>query len=228
VYCYAQDVTRFEMSRCWGEVVEVKVNIVTALKKELAKGHSGVYGIGTVTDPYQPLEEKYELTRGCLRLLRRAGAEVSILTKSSLVLRDLDLLKDWTGAEVGMSIGCFDDVIASRFEPGVCPPSERLRALASLVRAGVPTYIMAAPILPGIGDSEAALSRLIGAASDAGVKRVMWDKYNPKPMAGARMKRAMSSLHSAWPPAVVTEHHAVRAILERECRAKRIELVDAF
>jgi len=228
LYCYAQDVTRFEMSRGWGEVVEVKVNIVGALKKELAKGHSGVYGVGTVTDPYQPLEEEYELTRGCLRLLRRAGANVSILTKSALVLRDLDILKGWGGAEVGISVGCPDDSIASRFEPGASPPSERFSTLASLSQAGVQTYLMAAPILPGISDSESSLAELIRAASSAGVKHVIWDKYNPKPMAGARMKKAMATSRAAWPPAGSSDLRIVKAVLERECRSRGLELVDAF
>src|SRR5512137_1135841 len=90
VYCYAQDVTRFEMGKPWGEEIVVKTNIVAALKKQLEKKSQGVFGIGTVTDPYQPLEKEYELTRGCLSLLRRKGASVSILTKSDLVTRDLD------------------------------------------------------------------------------------------------------------------------------------------
>src|SRR4030065_2036625 len=87
-YCDAQDVTRFEMARPWGDVIEVKTNFVGNLRRDLEKNSKGVYGLGTVTDPYQPLEERYELTRGSLALLKRFRARVSILTKSDLVLRD--------------------------------------------------------------------------------------------------------------------------------------------
>ena len=228
-YCYAQDVTRFEMSRAWGDVVEVRVNIVTRLKKELQKGASGVYGVGTVTDPYQPLERKHELTRGCLRLLRGAGATVSILTKSDLVLRDLDILSGWPDVEVGISVGCCDDEVASRIEPGASSPSARFGALSALADAGVDVYLMAAPIIPGVCDSEGMLVQLVKASADVGVRRIMWDKYNPKPMAGARIRRALSACGTtttlAQSPSVVQR---VRSILERECSTRKIELMDAF
>ena len=228
-YCYAQDVTRFEMGRPWGDVVEVKINIVSRLRRELEKGASGAYGIGTVTDPYQPLEKEYELTRGCLKLLRRANARVSILTKSSLVLRDLDVLKGWPGAEVGVSIGCCDEVVASKIEPGAAPVSERFRALSSLAGDGIDVYLMAAPILPGICDSERSLTELVGMAADSGVRRIMWDKYNPKPMAGARMRRAAASCGLELAPAHdEASVQKIRSVLERECSIRGIELLNAF
>jgi DNA repair photolyase len=216
------------MASDWGGIIEVKTNIVEVLKKELAKRTSGVYGVGTVTDPYQPLEKEYELTRGCLRMLRRSNARVSILTKSSLVLRDLDILRDWKGLEVGISIGCPDDHHASELEPGASPPSERFEAMSSLSKNGIDVYLMAAPIIPGVGDSEKSLVQLIASAADSGARRVIWDKYNPKPMAGARMKRTMAALGMKWPPEAHSGTGSVGSILIRECRAKGLELEDAF
>lgn len=228
-YCYAQDVTRFEMARPWGDVVEVKVNIVSRLKDELRNGVRGVYGIGTVTDPYQPAERKFELTRRCLEVLRREGAKVSILTKSDLVLRDLDLLRGWEGAEVGVSIGCSDDRIAQVIEPGAPSPSTRFSALKSLSEAGIDIYLMAAPIVSPYCDSEQQLVELVTRATAARVRRLMWDKFNPKPCAGARLRRAIESsdLLRAHPPGTA-DWKAVKAVLKRECQAHGIELLDAF
>jgi DNA repair photolyase len=228
-YCYAQDVTRFEMDREWGSVVEAKINIVSRLKRELEKGAKGVYGIGTVTDPYQPAEKEYELTRGCLVLLKRAKARISILTKSDLVLRDSDILSDWDGSEVGMSIGCPYDNVASVTEPGACPPSRRFAALARLSEAGIANYLMAAPILPGICDSDEAFEDLVQGATDAGVSRIIWDVFNPKPLAAARLKLALSSKGlTPRSPSGRSYAGTLRAILARQCSIHGIELIDAF
>ena len=228
-YCYAQDVTRFEMDKEWGSVVEAKINIVSRLKKELEKGAKGVYGIGTVTDPYQPAEKEYELTRGCLVQLKRAKARASILTKSDLVLRDSDILSDWDGSEVGISIGCPYDDVASVTEPGACPPSRRFAALARLSEAGITNYLMAAPILPGMCDSKEAFEDLVQGATEAGVSRIIWDMFNPKPLAAARLRLALSSkeltLRSSSERSNVD---SVRAILARQCSIHGIELIDAF
>jgi DNA repair photolyase len=228
-YCYAQDVTRFETGKEWGSVIEVKINIVQRLKKELEKSAEGVYGIGTVTDPYQPVEKQYELTRGCLVLLKRAGAKLSILTKSDLILRDLDIISDWDGAEVGISIGCPYDDVAAVTEPGACSPSKRFEVLAALSRAGISSYLMAAPILPGVCDSEEALKVLVSLGAKAGVRRIIWDVFNPKPMATPRLRRSLSSKGLALGPLhTKSEINSLRRILSFECSALGIGLSDAF
>lgn len=228
-YCYAQDVTRFELGRPWGEVCEVKANIVDVLKKELSKGARGVYGIGTVTDPYQQLEERHQLTRGCLAALKQKGASVSVLTKSPLVLRDLDLLRGWTGAEVGMSVGSVDTEVARVIEPGAPAPGKRLEALRALSDAGVQVYLMAAPIVPGLSDADDMLKMLVADARAANVRLIMWDMYNPRPGAVARMREALSAaglgqLRRATPSDVVR----VREVLADACAEKGVELVSAF
>lgn len=229
LYCYVQDVTGFALDRPWGSVVEAKVNIAHQLKVELEKGVDGVVGVGTVTDPYQPAEKELEITRNCLSILKRYGSRVSILTKSDLVTRDLDILKGWEGAEVGISIGCPDDAIASTLEPGAPPPSRRFDALARLTEAGVDTYLMAAPIVPSASGSDGVLKELVQKAAGAGVRRIMWDGLNPKPIASKRMVAAMPTLKADLEVArSETWSSRVRIRLAEECVTKGITLVDAF
>lgn len=228
-YCYAQDVTRFEMTRPWGETVEVKVNFIQRLRRELEKGARGVYGLGTVTDPYQPLEKNHELSRGSLELLKRAGARVSILTKSDLVLRDIELLRGWAGAEVGMSVSTLDEDISKILEPGASSPRRRLDALASMASEGISVYLMLAPVIAILGDSEEDLKGVVDKASDASVKSIMWDKYNPKPMSNSRLNRTLDGKGIA--PVVLhtpDEVKRIDSILRREGRLRGIKIVDAF
>jgi DNA repair photolyase len=228
-YCYAQDVTRFEVGRPWGETIEVKVNLVQRLKRELESRVEGVYGIGTVTDPYQPIEKEYELTRGSLSLLRRSGARVSVLTKSDLVLRDVDLLRSWHDAEVGMSISCLDDSVARIVEPRAPPPNRRLRALAALASEGVSTYLMFAPVIPGLGDSDEELRDVVREAKEASVRSIMWDRFNPKPIASSRLKAALSE-RGIEPRSAASSSDAkrIRSVLGNEGHSQGIRIDDAF
>lgn len=228
-YCYAQDVTRFELGRPWGEVVEAKINIASKLERELAKASGGVIGIGTVTDPYQPIEEEYRLTRHCLEQIARTSARASILTKADLVLRDLDLLCRMDGVEVGVSIGIHDESIASVVEPRAPSVKRRFEVLRSLSENGIDAYLMVAPIIPGIADSPESLRALIRDASAAGVKRVMWDRFNSKPMASARLRAALAAGNlpklRLW---TSHESEAARRVLSTECEMRGIQLLDAF
>ena len=181
-----------------------------------------------MTDPYQPLEEVHELTRGCLVLLRRFGARASVLTKSDLVLRDADLFEGWEGAEVGVSIGSVDEGLCSLLEPNAPTPRRRFEALATLSEAGVDTYLMAAPVVPGLSDSDDALESLVRSATEAGVRRIIWDGWNPKPMATVRLARALEGAGleagentEAWR----TDRHG---LLGRLCGEAGMELTYAF
>ena len=229
-YCYAQDVTRFEMSKPWGSVIEVKAGIVQCLKNELGKRpKQGTFGIGTVTDPYQPLEREYELTKGCLAILKRYGMSASVLTKSDLVLRDLDILKSWNGVEVGMSIGCADDEIARLIEPGAAVPTRRFGALRRLADEGVSIYLMAAPIIPGVSDSKESVEHLLDCAQESGVRSVIWDKYNPKPIAGKRIREALAAagMKTATPHDDQSESHLSR-LFSQGCAARGMTVTKAF
>ncbi len=227
-YCYAQDVTRFEMARDWGEVVEVKTNFVQMLQKQLSRKPRGTFGLGTVTDPYQPLEKEYELSRESLKELKQAGSSVSVLTKSDLVVRDLDLLQGWRSAEVGVSLGSVEDGVAAILEPGAPSPIRRLDALKKLSDGGVDTYVMAAPIIPGISDSEAVLRSLVCKVAGTGAKRIMWDKFNPKPMASQRLRKLAPRGSMVLAKADEIWISRVRRLLSEECEASNLELLEAF
>jgi DNA repair photolyase len=131
--------------------------------------------MGTNTDPYQPAEGHYRLTRGLIEVLSKHRNPFSILTKSSMILRDIDLLVDAsqrTEVELAISIGTDDDAVGRLTEPGAAPPSRRLQALTQLAAAGLRPSVLMAPILPGISDGEPQLRRLVRACLDAGAERV--------------------------------------------------------
>lgn len=150
LYCYATFMKRFTGHReSWGQFVDVKVNAPDLLKKEITKKKPGKVWISGVCDPYQPLEAKYRLTRQCLEILAGNDWPVIVQTRSPLVLRDIDVIKKGRFFEVGCSVTTADDSIRRLFEPAAPPIKERIRALDELHQAGIRTYAMIAPILPG-------------------------------------------------------------------------------
>jgi DNA repair photolyase len=149
-YCYARYMKRFTGHRePWGQFVDVKVNAPDLLKKEILKKTPGRVWVSGVCDPYQPLEAKYRLTAQCLEILSQNDWSVTVQTRSALVLRDVDILKEGREFEVGFSIGTADDHIRKLFEPSTPPIAERINALGELHQAGIITFAMIAPILPG-------------------------------------------------------------------------------
>jgi DNA repair photolyase len=126
----------------------VKINAPELLQKEIKRKKKGDVWISGVCDPYQPLEKKYELTRKCLEILVQNNWPVIIQTRSPLVLRDLDILKQAESMEVGLSITTANDEIRKIFEPYAPPIPERLKTIGTIHRNGIRTYVMIAPILP--------------------------------------------------------------------------------
>jgi len=150
VYCYARFMKRFtNHPEKWGEFVDVKINAPEVLEKELLKNpkRGGIF-LGSVTDAYQPVEKKYELTREILKVLLNYEFPVSILTKSGLITRDIDLLKQFKKLEAGFSISTLNKEIKENFEP--CSPlvKQRIEALKKLHDSGVKTYAFISPVLP--------------------------------------------------------------------------------
>jgi len=193
-YCYAIFMKRFtDHSEEWGSFVDVKVNFLERLEREVKKAKPGVVMISSVTDPYQPLEEKYKLTRGSLEILSKYDFPVSIQTKSDLVLRDVDLLKNLKECEVGFTITCLDPEIQKRFEPHSSSTQERFEALKKLNEAGIDTFIFFGPVLPYFFDTEKSIALLLQKALETKVKFVYIDKMNYTPSIWERVKRFLSS-----------------------------------
>jgi DNA repair photolyase len=148
-YCYATFMKRFTgHTEPWGSFVDSKTNAPEVLHRQMKKASRGHVLISSVTDPYQPVEEKYKLTRRCLEVLLPHQFSVDILTKSPLVLRDLDLLKQFKELEVGITITTDDDEIRKIFEPHASPIEARIQALKTLSKAGLKTYAFIGPLLP--------------------------------------------------------------------------------
>jgi len=151
----------------------VKPDAAELLEKELAAPNyrPKVMAIGTNTDPYQPIERRYQVMRRILEVLDKAGHPVGIVTKSALVLRDLDILARMAErnlAKVALSVTTLDSELARKMEPRASTPARRLEALRRLSQAGIPTTVMVAPIIPALNDSE--IERILDAAAAAGVK----------------------------------------------------------
>jgi DNA repair photolyase len=173
-YCYAPFVLREK--RPWGTFLEVKTNAADVLSKEILKNKSGNILISSVTDPYQSLEKKYKITREVLKKLNK-DFFVSILTKSALVLRDLDLFRK-LNCEVGMTITTLDEDAAKVFEPNSSLPEERLDALSYIKVSGIKTYIFFGPLLPFISDVN--LEKTISRFSMAKPDKIYVDRLNIK------------------------------------------------
>lgn len=189
-YCYAIFMKRFtDHSEEWGTFVDVKVNFLERLEKEVKKAKPGVVMISSVTDAYQPIEEKYRLTRGALEILCGYDFSVSIQTKSDLVLRDIDILKRIKECEVGFTITCLDENIQRKFEPSSSTTQKRFEAMKKLKDEGTDTFIFFGPILPYFSDKEDSLHSFMQKALEAEVKFVYIDKMNYTPSIWERVKR---------------------------------------
>ena len=176
VYCYAALFMRRYSghSEPWGEFVDVKVNAPALLAKQIVKAKQGTIWFASVCDPYQPLEERYGLTRRSLEVLIGRDFPVEIQTKSARVRRDLDVIRRLSDVEVGFTIATDDETIAGMFEPKASPVQERVEVLREFKAAGVPTFAFAGPLLPGNPERLAAF--LAGA-----VDRVLIDRMNYVP-----------------------------------------------
>jgi len=162
----------------WGKFVDARVNAPQVLSRELSRAVKGLVMLSSVTDPYQPLEKKYELTRKCLQRLLMHQFPITILTKSALVLRDLDLLTKFSNCEVGFTITTTVDDDRKKVEPFSSPVEERLSALEELHGKGVSTYVFLGPILPYITDGDENLQDMVMNFAKAKVGCVIVDRLN--------------------------------------------------
>src|SRR5437773_4644759 len=188
----------------YGTSIRVKVNIPEVLRRELARPswrREGV-AIGAATDPYQPAEGRYGLTRACLEALGEAANPFSLITRGPLIVRDVDVLAAAArraDVSVTFSVPTLDTEIWRRTEPGTAPPRQRLRALRMLIDAGIDAGVGIAPVLPGISDRPELLADVVRAARDAGATNVWCNVLYLQP--GTR-EHFMEHLARDWPELV--------------------------
>jgi len=184
----------------WGDFVDVKANAAQVLRKQLKNTKPALVLLSSVTDPYQPVEAEYGLTQDCLRSLLEVDFPVSILTKSALVSRDINLFQRFTSCEVGLTITTLDEGLRSVIEPSASPSRSRLEALRKLHDTGISTYAFVGPILPILG--EAGLENLLSKLHEAGVSRVLLDRLNIKAGNWATIEDAVSRNYPEQLPAI--------------------------
>ncbi len=185
----------------YGASIRVKTNIAEVLRRELARPswERETVVLGAATDPYQPAEGRYRLTRACIEVLADAWNPFSIITRGPLIVRDVDVLAEAASradVSVTFSIPTLDDEIWRRSEPGTAPPRQRLRALKHLVDAGVKAGVGMAPILPGLSDKPELLADVVREARAAGASGVWANMLHLQP--GTR-EHFLAALERDWP-----------------------------
>jgi len=182
-YCYARFMIRYtgHQGEEWGEFIDAKINAPRVLQQQLRRKRSFAKDpvlFSSVTDAYQPVERRFELTRRCLEVLVRHQFPISILTKSDLVLRDTDLLGEGPENEVGMTIITLNERVRRVFEQGAPPSTQRIEALRSLSTQGIRTYAFIGPIIPYLSTPD--LEELIRLLGESGVSYILFDRLNIK------------------------------------------------
>ena len=180
VYCYARTTHGYfglNPGRDFEEIIFVKTDLAAALRRDLARPgwRFESIAIGTATDPYQPAEGTFKITRACLEILAAAANPCSVTTKGTLLVRDIDIMQELAGTTrfaIYLSLITLDLDLWRRLEPGAPPPASRLRVLDRLRAAGIPTSVFLAPIVPGLTDRPEQLSAVIRAAADHGATGV--------------------------------------------------------
>jgi DNA repair photolyase len=213
----------------YGSSIRVKVNIAAVLRHELARRSwdGGAIAIGAATDPYQPAEGRYRLTRGCVEALRDAASPFSIITRGPLIVRDAELLAEAaavTDVHVTFSVPTIDADVWRTTEPGTAPPLQRLRALSVLVAAGVKASVGMAPLLPGLSDHPSQIERVVLAAREAGACGIWANLLYLRP--GTR-EHFLHCLERDWPELLprYEELYARGAYLPNSVSAPTRELV---
>jgi DNA repair photolyase len=185
----------------YGASIRVKTNVAEVLRRELARPswQREMVAMGAATDPYQPAEGRYRLTRACIEVFAEAASPFSIITRGPLIVRDIDVLADAARSarvSVTFSVPTLDHEIWSRTEPGTAPPRQRLRALSRLAEAGIDAGVGMAPILPGLSDRPELLAEVVREARAAGATGIWANLLYLRP--GTR-EHFLAALERDWP-----------------------------
>jgi DNA repair photolyase len=213
-YCYARFMQRFHPhDEPWGAFVDVKLNAVEVLNRQLRRAEPGTVFLSSACDGWQPIEAQWRLTRRCCQLLLERGFELHVLTKSVLVLRDLDLFAG-RPVELGVTLTTLDERLRELWEPGAASVEARLGVIEAARRAGLKTSVMFGPLLPFLSDSQAAIDALLERAADLGIDRIWVDGLNPRP----RVWPAVAELLRARFPELLQPYRKI--LFDRPSRAK--------
>ena len=190
IYCYVPDVLRKkDFVDSWGDKVYAKENIAEVLSRQIKTLNQGIIGFSTVTDPYQPYEKRACLVRPLIEKMLEKGLKISFQTKSSLILRDIDIIKG-ENVEVGFTLTSFDKDFSQLFEPRASLPEDRVEAIETFALRNVKTYIFYGPIIPGYNDDDGTISHIMVLAKKT-KSRILFDKLNMRPLLSSRMSKVL-------------------------------------
>ncbi|RLI63435.1 MAG: radical SAM protein [Candidatus Asgardarchaeum californiense] len=230
VYCYVPNILRIHRN-LWGNFVDVKSNIPNILSKELKNKKRGIVGISTVTDPYQPIEKKYKLTRYCLEQLLRYDFPICIQTKSSLVSRDFEIISKFSDAEIMISIATFDDNARQLLEPNSSSIDDRLKVLKECSRRGIKSSVFFGPIYPTITKDD--IPQILDTFIEYNVSEIMIDDLNLKPGIWDNIKRHISGheIYRSFLKNIFENkdyYNQIRKEFLRIGKEKSVRIIDAF
>ncbi len=230
-YCYVPNVLKIDREK-WGFFVDVKTNIPNVLSKEIRKKEKGVVGISTVTDPYQPIEKKYKLTRFCLEQLLIHGYPICIQTKSDLVLRDKDIITRFSKAELMISIGTLNDSERKILEINSSSIHKRLKIFEYFKNTDVKKSIFFGPLYPTIKKDD--LKKFFDKISDYNVSELLVDNFNIRSGMKQNIIRKINSnvkLKNSFSENIfkkTTFYEKIRENIKEIGNAKNIKITDAF
>ena len=241
IYCYAAQIARWKHpSEVWGSYLDVKINAPELLKIELEKlskrRPSSRYNFGSiffssVTDPYVGMEAKYKLTRKCLQILVDFGYQgpVSILTKSPLVTRDVDIFKKLKNIEIGMTITGLEDKVSRFLETKAPPVTSRIKALKELSENGINTYAFVGPIVPYFIHNEEKIKEIIDELEKIGVKKIWFEHLNLSPKIKFRLfeylQKESPKLIPEFEKADTEEYREkLNEIIDRQMKGRKIKM----
>lgn len=232
-YCYALSfLQEKELGLNWGNFVIVKENILEILARDVKKKARGVVGVSTLTDPYQSIEKKLELTRNGIELMSTNGFHVSIQTKSNLVLRDLDLISPGT-FDIGVTITSSKPEVSRILEPSAPLPEKRAQILEECSNKGVETWLFFGPIIPHVNDSQSDILSVVKLAKRSN-SIILYDRFREKRWVLEVLLPRLDELESGLGQKVkdsindLSYWRQTSSMIERICKNQGVNLKVAF